>query len=286
MNKVNLNDAFITPPNQKMNDSGVVSDESPAIVHSDPDWFLRPRKLDVNHDTTKKKYPRMKFFSSPDESYWTKALRYVGLGSKRPNFSDTRSNRAKVNVRTETLLGSLIFIIVIASLCFSVLISMRFFETSHAGDLNGKYRSLEYASEQLAKYQLDDEVRLRKQSQNQDKVDHIPREEDLDFVDEVAKEEVEETDFTDYEDPSTFRGNSKDKIEDTNEVETKNIKPKRTKNLNPLKPRKIVSAAKRKTMKEVVSKPVADSIANDYDDPPSHFRGSRQPEVIDLLNPL
>lgn len=32
-----LNEAFITPPNQRLNDSGFHGD-SPAVVHSDPDW--------------------------------------------------------------------------------------------------------------------------------------------------------------------------------------------------------------------------------------------------------
>ena len=270
--------------------------------------YLRPQK-----SLKKRSSRRLRFLSGSSttpssDSFWSRTLRWCGLAEQRPNYTDTRRSSSKVNMKMETLLGSLIFIIVIASLLFSVLISMRFFVPGEA-ELNGKYRSIQFASEQLSRYQQDQVSRSQEssvQTDDQAQVEHIPRDVDTDFVDEEeeAKDDASDVDdFTDYEDPSTFRGKSQDEVitpdhhdasntvvvSDNLEV-IKKMKSKRSKNLNPLKPKKTTSAVKRRPVHqsekvEESMKPVADSIENDYDEPPSTFRG-KQPEVIDLMDSL
>lgn len=291
-----LNEAFITPPNQRLNDSGFHGD-SPAVVHSDPDWYLRPRKL--SQDLSKNSKAKRKFKrkgSDCQESLCTRTLQWLGLGINRQTFMDNRprSSSPWFTMSMDTLLPSLVFIIIIASLLFTVLISMRFFEPRQGHPLNGKYLSMKFASEQREARIQQKEVVLRRPDPEEEakpeQAGHIPRDDIEDDVEEEAKE-----DSLDYEDPSTFRG--KEVPEETREVKPvvevvaaaniealKKIKAKKSKHRNPLKPKMTISSAKRKPRRvEEDSKDAPDSIENDYDDPPSNFRG-KQPEVVDLLN--
>jgi len=185
----------------------------------------------------------------------------------------------------ETLLGSLIFVILVASLLFSLLISIRFFEPREMSKLNGKYQSLLFATEQrTVQQQPEVQVVMPRKPVSSDPANHIPRQE--------LKDDAEE--FLDYRDPSTFRGKEgsndaevKPRVDVAANIENvKKAKAKKTKHRNPLKPKKTTSTVKRKT-KETLDEAqiVPDSITNDYDDPPSNFRG-KQPEVVDLLNDL
>jgi len=129
-------DDLITPTNRRLNsdDSGYLSPR----LNSDPDWYLRPRKLET--DTEPKKT-----YKSTKPSVLTQTRRMF-FSNSRPNFVNSRSSR-RWQLTTEAVLGGLIFAILVASIGFTALISVRFHE-SEKSNLNGKYKSIEYARQQ------------------------------------------------------------------------------------------------------------------------------------------
>jgi len=129
-------DDLMTPTNQRLNsdDSGYLSPR----LNSDPDWYLRPRKLDT--DTQPKKT-----YKTAKSSVLTQTRRMF-FSNSRPNFVDSRSSK-RWQLTTEAVLGGLLFAILVASIGFTALISVRFHE-SEQSNLNGKYKSMEYARQQ------------------------------------------------------------------------------------------------------------------------------------------
>lgn len=126
-------DDLLTPTNQRLNsdDSGYLS----PILNSDPDWYLRPRKLST--DTLPKKT-----YKSTKPSVLTQTRRMF-LTNSRPNFRGSRRW-----LTTEAVLGGLLFAILVASIGFTALISVRFHESKQQGNLSGKYKSIEFARQQ------------------------------------------------------------------------------------------------------------------------------------------
>merc|ERR1712098_753291 len=101
----------------------------------DPDWFLRPKRpID----------PRTSFSPRSAHNNSTAVTPPKMQRIFRPTYVDySVSKFPKLNM--ERIIGGLIFIISITSVCFGLLISSRFFESSQM-ELNGKYRSLQYGN--------------------------------------------------------------------------------------------------------------------------------------------
>jgi len=128
---------FYTPENYKfaLTDSGF---SSSLEIDSDPDWFLRPKRpID----------PRTSFSPPCAPSAHNNSTAVTPPKMQRifrPTYVDySVSKFPKLNM--ERIIGGLILIISITSVCFGLLISSRFFESSQM-ELNGKYRSLQYGN--------------------------------------------------------------------------------------------------------------------------------------------
>ena len=91
--------------------------------------YLRPRKLET--DTEPKKT-----YKSTKPSVLTQTRRMF-LSNSRPNFVDSRSSR-RWRLTTEAVLGGLLFAILVASIGFTALISVRFHESEQVSDANLK----------------------------------------------------------------------------------------------------------------------------------------------------
>eukprot|EP00088_Acartia_fossae_P062779 TRINITY_DN7602_c0_g1_i2.p1 TRINITY_DN7602_c0_g1~~TRINITY_DN7602_c0_g1_i2.p1 ORF type:complete len:353 (-),score=66.40 TRINITY_DN7602_c0_g1_i2:35-1048(-) len=230
-------DNFKTPENQRitLNDSGYPP--SPGLS-SDPDWYLRPKQ------TTTDRYAKK--YSSNGVS--APAVSHHIFPSSRPSYVDYQKPRWFL--KTEAILGAIVCVIFVASIMFSILISARFFESSQV-QLNGKYKSLQFAKQKIAEPET---VSVKPPSVEVTKkgflaAEHIPRDDVADNLPEVSPS------------PATS-------------VEP-SIKPKskKSKNKNPLiKSPKKVKMSKKKDVKPNV---IQDSIENDYDDP-SGFRGKNE----------
>jgi len=233
-------DKYCTPENYRnpLSDSGF---SSSLEIDSDPDWFLRPKRpidprTSFSHHVTPPKMQRM----------------------FRPTYVDySVSKFPKLNM--ERIIGGLIFIIFITSVCFGLLISSRFFESSQM-ELNGKYKSLQFGNRNsLTSDQIEPriEASIIFKEQKDSPPSHVPR------VDENVP-----------------RPPSK--------------KMRRSKYLNPLMAKRKPSMSK---VKKVISKsfendyddpkfrgglPAMD-FENDYDSDPS-FRSGRSSPVIDNIN--
>jgi len=234
---------YCTPENYRNPLSGSDSGFSSSLeLDSDPDWFLRPKRpIDprtcFSHHVTPPKMQRM----------------------FRPTYVDySVSKFPKLNM--ERIIGGLIFIILITSVCFGLLISSRFFESSQM-ELNGKYKSLQYGN------------------RNSLTSDHIePRIEASNTFKEISKDSP----------PSHVPRVD----ENTPKLPSKMMR--RSKNLNPLMVKRKPSMSK---VKKLISKsfendyedpkfrgglPAMD-FENDYDSDPS-FRSGRPSPAIDNIN--
>jgi len=301
-------DDLLTPTNQRLNsdDSGYLS----PILNSDPDWYLRPRKLST--DTLPKKA-----YKSTKPSVLTQTRRML-LTNSRPHSGGSR----RWFLTTEAVLGGLLFAILVASIGFTALISVRFHESKQQDNLSGKYKSMEFARQQrnnrdFGRKDLDlmnkgyfresrDEKTpspLSKKASSKDvsaeKPQHFPR-------------EPREGQLVNYEHDAmsqlpeaTKKIAKEDLIESTkgpkvpeSQVKFKAVK-KRSKKTNPLT--KSLEKPKMSSAKKQVPTPqpsldydkdppsfrglpeprnLDTSMANDYEEDPSTFRGNYNPKEI------
>jgi len=304
-------DDLLTPTNQRLNsdDSGYLS----PILNSDPDWYLRPRKLST--DTLPKKT-----YKSTKPSVLTQTRRMF-LTNSRPHSRGSR----RWFLTTEAVLGGLLFAILVASIGFTALISVRFHEAKQQDNLNGKYKSMEFARQRrnnrdFGKKDLDlmnkgdfresrdEKTPLSKKASSQDvsaeKPQHFPR-------------ESREGPLVNYEHDAmsklpeaTKKIAKEDLIESTkgpnvpeSQVKSEAVK-KRSKKSNPLtkslkKPK--MSSAKKQAPTPQPSldydkdppsfrglpetKNLDTSMANDYEEDPSTFRGNyNSKEIQDTID--
>jgi len=214
-------DEYSTPESGRnpLSDSGF---SSTLEIDSDPDWFLRPKRpID----------PRTSF--SPHSHDNSTAVTPPKMQRMfRPTYVDySVSKFPKLNM--ERIIGGLIFIILVTSVCFGLLISSRFFESSQM-ELNGKYKSLQFGN------------------RNSLSSDHIePR------IDSPSTSSSTLRDVKDSPPSHVPRL-------DENVPKTPSKKIRRSKNLNPL-------IAKSKASMSKVRKLISKSFENDYEDP--KFRG-------------
>jgi len=282
---------FVTPENKRLDDSGFPPSrdhEISPVVGSDPDWYLRPRKLLTSESRRYTKYDKR---SSNSDLIVRRVKSIFGLG--RPNYM--YHGGSKWFLHTEAILGAIIFTIVVASLGFSALISARFFE-SNQGELNGKYKSLQYAKDQQDRNLPSIEPKIDNSKKIETAVEepsHIPR------------DDVVEKDGGDYSkeqktipkatpvvvDPVQPLPNiikpkpteaSKPTVLKVEAVQDNVKRNKRTKNQNPLT--KSMKKSKITKVKVEESKENVEEKNFDYDDP-SSFRGKNNDfdVVLDLL---
>jgi len=295
---------YLTPDSRRLDDSGFP--QSPD-VGSDPDWYLRPRRLLTSESRRYIKYDTRK--SSNSDILVRRVKSLFGLG--RPNYM--YHGGSQWFLHTEAILGAIIFIIVVASLGFSALISARFFESNQGSiELNGKYKSLQFAKDQQV-----DVLTPRIESTMEHSTDtrvkgpsHIPRDvnEVKGVVLQSSKVEVNGRQIREIPveiDPVEPLPNDGSKLDEASkpivlkvEAVKDNVKRnQRTKNRNPLtksvKKSKITKVKEPKTtnIKENTAEeknfdydgPAFRGINNDYDDP-STFRGKNKDfDVLDLL---
>jgi len=208
-------DEYSTPESGRnpLSDSGF---SSTLEIDSDPDWFLRPKRpID----------PRTSF--SPHSHDNSTAVTPPKMQRMfRPTYVDySVSKFPKLNM--ERIIGGLIFIILVTSVCFGLLISSRFFESSQM-ELNGKYKSLQFGNRNsLSSDHIEPRIDSSSTSTLKDVKDsppsHVPR-------------------------------------LDENIPKTPSKKIRRSKNLNPL-------MAKPKASMSKVRKLISKSFENDYEDP-------------------
>jgi len=240
-------DEYSTPESGRnpLSDSGF---SSTLEIDSDPDWFLRPKRpIDPRTIISSHSHDNSTVVTPP------KMQRMF-----RPTYVDySVSKFPKLNM--ERIIGGLIFIILITSVCFGLLISSRFFESSQM-ELNGKYKSLQYGNRNSL---TSDHIEPRIEASNTFKElkdsppSHVPR------VDE-------------------------------NIPKPPSKKMRRSKNLNPLMAKRKPSMSK---VKRLISKsfendyedpnfrggmPAMD-FENDYDSDPSFRSGGSSP-AIDKIN--
>jgi len=126
-------DEYSTPESGRnpLSDSGF---SSTLEIDSDPDWFLRPKRpIDPRTIISSHSHDNSTVVTPP------KMQRMF-----RPTYVDySVSKFPKLNM--ERIIGGLIFIILVTSVCFGLLISSRFFESSQM-ELNGKYKSLQFGN--------------------------------------------------------------------------------------------------------------------------------------------
>jgi len=131
-----------TPDDQLLlsSDSGYTGGSTPG---SDPDWFLRPKKL--SFDVCSPGPSQEEVF--PSRKGWTGKVKEL-LGFGRPNYVDYHSPRWFL--RTEAILGAVIVVTILACIGFCFMISAKLL---HSGprqqDLNGKYKSIQFAAEKV-----------------------------------------------------------------------------------------------------------------------------------------
>jgi len=208
-------DEYSTPESGRnpLSDSGF---SSTLEIDSDPDWFLRPKRpID----------PRTSF--SPHSHDNSTAVTPPKMQRMfRPTYVDySVSKFPKLNM--ERIIGGLIFIILVTSVCFGLLISSRFFESSQM-ELNGKYKSLQFGN------------------RNSLSSDHVePR---IDSLSTSTLKDVKDS-------PPSHVPRL-----DENVPKTPSKKLRRSKNLNPL-------MAKPKASMSKVRKLISKSFENDYEDP-------------------
>jgi len=208
-------DEYSTPESGRnpLSDSGF---SSTLEIDSDPDWFLRPKRpID----------PRTSF--SPHSHDNSTAVTPPKMQRMfRPTYVDySVSKFPKLNM--ERIIGGLIFIILVTSVCFGLLISSRFFESSQM-ELNGKYKSLQFGN------------------RNSLSSDHVePR---IDSLSTSTLKDIKDS-------PPSHVPRL-----DENVPKTPSKKIRRSKNLNPL-------MAKPKASMSKVRKLISKSFENDYEDP-------------------
>jgi len=166
---------------------GSLSSSIGSTSGSDPDWFLRPRKLSFEDYSAN---PGLDNVLGYRRSYTAKIKEFFGFG--RPNFVDYDS--PKWFFRTEAILGAVIVVTILACLGFCLMISAKLFSQDQA-EMNGKYKSIKFAVE---KKQLVNEEKIpviEKNIKNPDLPSlHIPRQ------DEAEKVQAEESNLGSSED--------------------------------------------------------------------------------------
>merc|ERR1719414_2318726 len=208
-------DEYSTPESGRnlLSDSGF---SSTLEIDSDPDWFLRPKRpIDPRTIISSHSHDNSTVVTPP------KMQRMF-----RPTYVDySVSKFPKLNM--ERIIGGLIIIILVTSVCFGLLISSRFFESSQM-ELNGKYKSLQFGN------------------RNSLYSDHIePR---IDSLSTSTLKDVKDS-------PPSHVPRL-----DENVPKTPSKKLRRSKNLNPL-------MAKPKASMSKVRKLISNSFDNDYEDP-------------------
>jgi len=174
-----------TPDDQLLlsSDSGYTGGSTPD---SDPDWFLRPKKLSFDECCSR---PSQEEVFGSRKGWAGKIKELVGLG--RPNYVDYQS--PKWFLRTEAILGAVIVVTILACLGFCVMISAKLFHSGTRQEvLNGKYRSIQFASERVAGQQNE------KPNIDQIKVIHpegaTPATTDTPHIPRESQEKLEEAD--------------------------------------------------------------------------------------------
>jgi len=224
---------FCTPESCKtsLNDSHDSGFSSSLEIGSDPDWFLRPRRpLD----------PRViSSFSAQDNSTVVTPPKMQKMF--RPSYVDYRVSKFP-SLTVERIIVGFIFVILMTSACFGLLISARFFESSQM-ELNGKYKSLHYGNT----------IASRKSVESSDHIE--PR---IDF----SRTKAEVTD-------SSFH------IPRVGENIPRK-KPRRSKNSNPLI---VKSKPAMSRVRKLIRNSFENKFENDYEDP--KFRGGIPDTAID-----
>jgi len=227
---------FCTPESCKtsLNDSHDSGFSSSLEIGSDPDWFLRPRRP---------RDPRViSSFSVHDHDNSTVVTPPKMQKMFRPSYVDYRVSKFPI-LTVERIIVGFIFIILMTSACFGLLISARFFESSQM-ELHGKYKSLQYGNTIASRKSVDVESS-----------DHI--EPQIDFS--RTKAEVA--------DSSSHIPSISESI-----PHRPRKKLRRSKNYNPL-------IVKSKPSMSRVRKLIRKSFENDYEDP--KFRGGVPDTAID-----
>jgi len=132
-----------TPEDQLLlsSDSGYTGGSTPG---SDPDWFLRPKKLSFDESSPGPAQEEV----FPSRKGWSWKVKEV-LGFGRPNYVDYHS--PKWFLRTEAILGAVIVVTILACLGFCLMLSAKLLHSgSRQEDLNGKYKSIQFAAEKVA----------------------------------------------------------------------------------------------------------------------------------------
>jgi len=131
-----------TPEDQLLlsSDSGYTGGSTPG---SDPDWFLRPKKLSFDECSPGPSQEEV----FPSRKGWTGKVKEL-LGFGRPNYVDYHS--PKWFLKTEAILGAVIVVTILACLGFCFMISAKLLHSgSRQQDLNGKYKSIQFAAEKV-----------------------------------------------------------------------------------------------------------------------------------------
>jgi len=131
-----------TPEDQLLlsSDSGYTGGSTPG---SDPDWFLRPKKLSFDECSPGPSQEEV----FPSRKGWTGKVKEL-LGFGRPNYVDYHS--PKWFLRTEAILGAVIVVTILACLGFCLMISAKLLQSGgRQEDLNGKYKSIQFAAEKV-----------------------------------------------------------------------------------------------------------------------------------------
>ena len=228
------------------------------------------------------------------------------LGFGRPNYVDYHSPRWFL--RTEAILCAVIVVTVLACLGFCLMISVKLFSNTEV-QLNGKYKSIQFAVEKQA-MPMEDDVSLpgvetkTVETQETVPIEHVPREEEevrpiqnkpsseevkapeievIDLMKEEVKKPVEDQKTPQTETVQTESEKLSDnKIEAAKPEKLPAEKVKKSKNRNPLtvaaKPAKM-SKVKVRTpaSRDVAPPPQSQSL--DYPDDPK-FRGKNE-ELLD-----
>jgi hypothetical protein len=156
------------------NDSGYLGDSTPSPPGSEPDWFFRPGKPGGKHDRRfQAKYEGLE----TGKSWSAKIQELFGFG--RPNYVDYHS--PQWFLRTEAILCAIIVVTVLACLGFCLMISVKLFNNTDL-ELNGKYKSIQFAAEKQA---IQDDLSLPGVEKKADvtketvPIEHVPREQEL-----------------------------------------------------------------------------------------------------------
>jgi len=208
-------DEYSTPESGRnlLSDSGF---SSTLEIDSDPDWFLRPKRpIDPRTIISSHSHDNSTVVTPP------KMQRMF-----RPTYVDYSVSKFP-KLYMERIICGLIFIILVTSVCFGLLISSRFFESSQM-ELNGKYKSLQFGN------------------RNSLSSDHVePR---IDSLSTSTLKDIKDS-------PPSHVPRL-----DENVPKTPSKKIRRSKNLNPL-------MAKPKASMSKVRKLISKSFENDYEDP-------------------